>query len=189
MAAKTSTTSGRKPAAKAPGKSATARKSAKAKTVSKAAAPGVSTKPESKVAAKPKTKAAAELLPKTGLAKPSLSVVKDAATPTSGLELKKRELLDEVVKRTDVKKKFAKPVVEAMIDVLGEALAAERTLNLQPLGRIMPKRTKDTGSNRVITARIRQSKNAAKATANTPAGNKSRPARIAEDTPVAKPAE
>ncbi|MEL7255141.1 MAG: HU family DNA-binding protein [Pseudomonadota bacterium] len=108
-------------------------------------------------------------------------MVKDGATATPGLELKKRELLDQVVKRTDVKKKFAKPVLEAMLDVMGEALAEERPLNLQPMGRVMPKRTKEAGTNRVITARIRQSKTAAK--------DKSNAAADMQNPPVAKPAE
>ncbi|MEM6589152.1 MAG: HU family DNA-binding protein [Pseudomonadota bacterium] len=120
-------------------------------------------------------------MPKTTPAKPALSVVTDGQTTAPGQELKKRELLDQIVKRTDVKKKFAKPVMEAMIEVLGEALAQDRPLNLQPMGKVMPKRTKESGSNRVITARIRQSK--------TAQAGKSDTARGLPKPPVAKPAE
>ena len=75
-------------------------------------------------------------------------------------ELKKRELMDEVIKRSGVRKKFAKPVIEAMIDVLGEAILEGREVNLQPFGKIKQQRTKDAGNARITIARIRQSKNA-----------------------------
>ncbi len=73
-------------------------------------------------------------------------------------ELKKRELLDQVLERSGVKKKYAKPVVEAMIELLGEAVADGRALNLEPLGKVIPQRVKDAGKHRVVVARIRQNK-------------------------------
>jgi len=87
-------------------------------------------------------------------------VMSDAPAETGGAELKKRELIDEVVKRSGVRKKFAKPVIEAMIDVLGEAIAGGREVNLQPFGKIKQQRTKDTANARITVARIRQSKSA-----------------------------
>lgn len=100
--------------------------------------------------------------------KPDSAAVK---TPVAGVEtrkagvvdeaeLKKKELVDMVVARTGVKKKYAKPAVEAMIDVLGEAIAEGRKLNLQPLGKIMHQRSKDTANARITIAKIRQSKSA-----------------------------
>ena len=84
--------------------------------------------------------------------------------PVEGLAvLKKKELVDSVVKRSGVKKKFAKPAVEAMIDLLGEALAEGRELHLQPFGKIKQHRSKESGNARVIMAKIRQSKSAAPA--------------------------
>lgn len=70
--------------------------------------------------------------------------------------LKKQELIAKVVERSDVSKKYAKPVIEAMLAVLGEALGEGRDLNLQPLGKVKRKRMKDTGNARVIVANIRQ---------------------------------
>ncbi len=163
----------RKPAPKSAAKSTATSKTSKPRSDAKT----TSAKP----ASKPRVTSPARTLPKTAAAKPSLSVVKDGQTVNPGLELKKKELLDEVVKRTDVKKKFAKPVLEAMIEVLGEALAQERSLNLQPMGKVMPKRTKQAGSNRVITARIRQSMTAKVDKSDTPIASK--------NPPVAKPAE
>lgn len=73
-------------------------------------------------------------------------------------ELKKKELIEAVVERSGIRKKYAKPAVEAMIDILGEAITEGRELNLQPMGKITRKRTKDTANARVTMARIRQSK-------------------------------
>ena len=100
---------------------------------------------------------------------PAVSVVKEVQPAVGVSELKKRELMDLVVERSDIKKKFAKPVIEAMIEVLGEALAQERPLNLQPMGRVLPQRVKDAGKNRVIITRIRQSKERAKQAATAQA--------------------
>jgi DNA-binding protein HU-alpha len=72
--------------------------------------------------------------------------------------LKKKELLDAVVERSGVRMKFAKPTVEAMMAVLGEAIAEGRDLNLPPMGKIKQQRTKDAANVRVTVAKIRQSK-------------------------------
>ncbi|HEY9038008.1 MAG TPA: HU family DNA-binding protein [Roseovarius sp.] len=72
------------------------------------------------------------------------------------LPLKKQELIAKVVEQSEVPKKHAKPVIEAMLAVLGEALGEGRDLNLQPMGKIKRKRVKDTGTARVIVANIRQ---------------------------------
>jgi DNA-binding protein HU-alpha len=85
-------------------------------------------------------------------------VVTENVAADAGPELKKQELLDKIVTRSEVKKKFAKPVVEAMLEVLGEALAEGRELNLQPLGKVKLNRTKETPNARIIIAKIRQSK-------------------------------
>lgn len=144
-------------------------------------------KPTAKAAPKTTRKPAAKPAAKTTAAKPSLSVVKEAQPFAMGKELKKPELLDLVLKRTDVKKKFAKPVVEAMLEVLGEVIAEERSLNLQPMGRVMPQRSKDVGKNRVIIARIRQSKEKTKSKAAEKAGGATPESLV--NPPVAKPAE
>ena len=85
-------------------------------------------------------------------------VVTENPAADAGPELKKQELLDKVVTRTDVKKKLAKPVVEAVLEILGEALGEGRELNLQPLGKVKQNRTKETAGARIIIAKIRQSK-------------------------------
>lgn len=70
--------------------------------------------------------------------------------------LRKRELVDNVVRRSGVKKKDAKPVVEAMLAELGEALATGRELALPPLGRVVINREKELPDGRVIILKLRQ---------------------------------
>lgn len=90
--------------------------------------------------------------------KADASDTSDKGPQSEALEMKKQELIALVVDRSDVAKKHAKPVVEAMLEVLGEALAEGRELNLQPLGKVKQNRVKDTPGARVIVAKIRQQK-------------------------------
>ncbi len=99
------------------------------------------------------------------------ATAKVADEKRAGSELKKRELIEMVVERSDIKKKYAKPVVEAMLDILGETVANGREMNLSPLGRIKYNRTKDTPQARVVVTKIRQNKSAGSA-APKPAADK-----------------
>ncbi len=107
--------------------------------------------------------ASAKTAKPTAPAKPDAPVVSEATPKTGATELKKKELVDLVTERSDVRKKYAKPVVEAMIDILGEAIAEGRELNLQPFGKVKHQRTKDTPNARITVAKIRQSKSASSA--------------------------
>ncbi len=128
-----------------------------AKAPRKTTAPARTTPAPKTTTAKPKTAAAG------AKAAPAPKVVSETAPVVSAPDLKKKELLDRVVERSGVKKKFAKPVVEAMMDVLGEAIAEGREMNLQPLGKVKHQRTKDMAKARVTVAKIRQNKSAAPA--------------------------
>lgn len=81
------------------------------------------------------------------------SAMADAA---SG-EMKKKELVDLVVSRSGVKKKDAKPVVEAMLAVLGESIAEGREMNLQPFGKLRINRTVEKHNGRITVCKLRQS--------------------------------
>lgn len=70
--------------------------------------------------------------------------------------LKKQDLLAQVVERSGIPKRDAKPVVEAMLAVLGDALAEGREMNLKPMGKIKRKRVTEGDTARVIVANIRQ---------------------------------
>lgn len=87
----------------------------------------------------------------------NLSVVSEPSAPTEPNQvMRKRELLDAVINKSGIKKKDAKPVVEAMLEVLGSALQDGRTLNLQPMGKFIVKHEKKLANGKVLTTRIRQ---------------------------------
>ncbi|GAW34890.1 bacterial DNA-binding protein [Roseovarius sp. A-2] len=97
--------------------------------------------------------------PRARASAPEPAVIVTETSPTSaGPEMKKQELLDKVVQRSEIRKKFAKPALEAMLEVLGEALAEGRELNLPPLGKVKFNRIKEGARARIIVAKIRQSK-------------------------------
>lgn len=86
-------------------------------------------------------------------------VVESLQTVVSGPVMRKRELIDLVVEKSGIKKKDAKPVVEAMLAVLGEAVSDGRELNLQPFGKVKVRRAKEMPNARVMVTKIRQSIN------------------------------
>ncbi|MGH1459298.1 MAG: HU family DNA-binding protein [Paracoccaceae bacterium] len=90
-------------------------------------------------------------------AKPKPVLVTDSGPTVALAALQKKELLEAVVARSGVKKKDAKPVVEAMMAVMGEALGEGREWELQPLGKFKINRIKDSGNGRVIIGRLRRS--------------------------------
>jgi len=91
-------------------------------------------------------------------AKPAAVVVDAPAPVVAGPMMRKKELIDAVVTRSGIKKKDAKPVVEAMLAVLGEAMAEGRELNLTPMGKLKVKRAKELPQAKVMIAKVRQPK-------------------------------
>lgn len=123
----------------------------------------MTTKTKARTAAKAKTG------PKLALAETvqerDTAPVETAGSQTPAIQgpmLKKQELINKVVQEVDLKKKDAKPVVEALLSVLGEALAEGRELNLPPLGRLKLNRTKETPNARILICKIRQNKTTGK---------------------------
>ncbi|MCX7565257.1 HU family DNA-binding protein [Sulfitobacter sp. F26169L] len=88
-------------------------------------------------------------------------------------ELRKKELFDLVVERSGMKKKDVKPVVEAMLAVLGDALAEQREMNLQPLGKMKVQRGKELADGRALVLKLRQKSAKLNATPDTPESNPS----------------
>ena len=84
-------------------------------------------------------------------------VVEGPQPVVSGPVMRKKELIDLVVERSGIKKKDAKPVVEATLAILGEALAETRELNLQPLGKVKVRREKLMPNGRILVTKLRQS--------------------------------
>lgn len=140
MPTKTTKTSAAKPkttgAAKPTAKTATPAKSATAARTKKTATPPV-TPPPAPVA-EPK-------------------VVTTQAPVVSGPALTRKALMEQAVSRSGIKKKYAKPAIEAALAVLGQALADGREIKLPPLGRGKVTRTQDKANGNVIVLRLRQS--------------------------------
>lgn len=76
----------------------------------------------------------------------------------AGPVLKKSDLIDRVVLRSGVKKKDAKPVIEAALAVLGEALTNGEEFNLQPFGKMKINNQKEVANALVYNVRIRRQK-------------------------------
>ena len=96
-------------------------------------------------------------------AKPAAAGARRAAASQAGAEaggtdLNKKALIEAVVARSGIKQKDAKPVIEAMLAVLGETIAEGRELNLPPLGKLKVNRSVEKPNARVIVCRLRQRK-------------------------------
>ncbi|WP_375266398.1 HU family DNA-binding protein [Planktotalea sp.] len=113
--------------------------------------------PKSSTGAKSSKSTKAEAAKSAVTSQPKPVVVTDNTLVVSDPALKKKELIDTVVERSGIKKKDAKPVVEAMLAVLGQTLADGREMNLQPLGKIKINRAKDAQGGKVLVTKIRQS--------------------------------
>jgi DNA-binding protein HU-alpha len=99
---------------------------------------------------------ATETAVKAAAQAPDPEVVVNEAPKITGPELKKKELIDTVVARSGIKKRDAKPVVEAMLAVLGETIADGREMNLAPMGKLKITRMKKTTKAHIITTRLRR---------------------------------
>ncbi|WP_238705015.1 HU family DNA-binding protein [Parasedimentitalea marina] len=84
-------------------------------------------------------------------------VVSEPPVDAADLPMRKKELIDLVVERSGIKKKDAKPVVEAMLAVLGEAVGRGRELNMQPLGKLRINRSIERSNGRIVVCKLRQS--------------------------------
>jgi len=83
---------------------------------------------------------------------PAVEVAEEAPT------LRKKELIDRVVARSGIKKKDAKPTIEAMLAVLGEALSNGEELNLHPMGKMKVTRVIDKPNATVMVTKVRRHK-------------------------------
>lgn len=93
--------------------------------------------------------------------------VKAAETPpapgpqgvTAGsVAMNKRALVERVASRAGVRKAQARPLVEAMLAELGEALDRKEILKLQPLGVMRVARVRDAGAAEVMVCKLRRKK-------------------------------
>jgi hypothetical protein len=93
---------------------------------------------------------------------PASGKAAEVSTPqgvtTPSVAVTKRALVERVAARAGLRKAQARPVVEAMLAELGEALDRKETLKLQPLGIMRVARVKDTGSADVLVCKLRRKK-------------------------------
>lgn len=113
--------------------------------------------------AAPKATAAATTVAKPAAAAvvsaaPKATIVETVTPVVAGLPIKKPELIERVMAETGMKKKDVKPVVEAMLTVLGRTLAGGEELTVPPLGKVMIKRIKDVANARILTLKVRHPK-------------------------------
>ncbi|WP_291731970.1 HU family DNA-binding protein [Leisingera sp. F5] len=89
-------------------------------------------------------------------AAPEPVVVAAASPVVAAPELNKKELVELAVERSGVKKKDAKPVVEAVLALLGQAVAEGRELNLKPFGKLRINRSQERSNGKVFVCKLRQ---------------------------------
>lgn len=117
-----------------------------------------------KTAAKTPAKPAAA---KAVAAAPKATIVEDVTPVVSGAPIKKPELIERVMAETGMKKKDVKPVVEAMLTVLGKTLSDGEELIVPPLGKVMIKRVKDVANAKIMTLKVRHPNNAGTSSQDT----------------------
>lgn len=86
-------------------------------------------------------------------------VVIASATPSEdSVTVRKKEFIARVIERAQTRQKIAKPIIEATLAVLSEALTNSESLNIQPLGQIKVKRIDEGEKATVVHCRVRMSK-------------------------------
>ncbi len=138
--------------------STTTSKSAKKTTASKSASGAA--KPKAATSKKASSVAGAAATDQTKAEAPKApepTVVDAPKAVIVGPMMRKKELIDQVVLRSGLKKKDVKPAVEMTLAVLGDALADNRELNLPPFGKLKVRREKQMNNGRIVVAKIRQS--------------------------------
>ena len=125
--------------------SATPAKTTRASAATKTAAPFNKAAPTEKPASE-STAASVTRLP---TAEPQAAVTEEKV-------LRKKELFERVVEATGAKKKDVKPIVEATLKALGDALSAGGDLVLPPFGKAKVSKQKDLGSAEMLVIRLRR---------------------------------
>ena len=76
--------------------------------------------------------------------------------PQPAQVVQKKDFVERVIAATGAKKSEARPIIEATLEQLGEALSAGQTLAVPPLGRGRVNLEKDLRGGDVITLRLRR---------------------------------
>ncbi len=159
----------------------TAKKPATRRTAKAATAKGAGTKDKAAVmkaaaaAAEPAARKAVKIVAEAPARQTATAEVSPAGTASEAgaakpakQKLTKEDFVSAVAERAGVKRGEAKPVIEAALELLGEAIAAGRMLNLPGLGKIKVVRTRKLTGEKVFVTRIRQRDEAAAPEGDTP---------------------
>ncbi len=132
-------------------------------TVTKTGKPAAATKTPSKAkgAAKAGSGAAARArkpvsAPVVGSVRPATDSEAVASVPAKGATLRKKELIERVALVSGVKKQDTRAIIDAVLSVLGDALAAGETLALPPFGKARVNRHKDVDGGEMLTVKLRR---------------------------------
>ena len=114
----------------------------------------------------------------------SETAIADAADAASGDAVKimlKKTLVEAVVTASGLKRNVVKPVIEAVLGELGNALARGEALNLPPLGKISVNRSKEVANADVMILKLRRVRPGAAGSDATPAEDEGDEASDGED--------
>ena len=96
------------------------------------------------------------MVSKSGKRSPSEQAAVVHPNPQPAQVVQKKDFVDRVVAATGAKRAEARPIIDATLEQLGEALAAGCTLAVPPLGRARVNLEKDQRGGDVITLRLRR---------------------------------
>lgn len=104
-------------------------------------------------------RAAKAVVKKTAMITPLVKDPKKALVDdVEPVELTKKELIERMVEQTEMKKGDARRALDAVLTVLGGALAEGANMSAAPLGKIKIARTKDTKNGQLVVCRIKLKK-------------------------------
>ncbi len=108
-------------------------------------------------------KTGAPAAPKSAKVKAPKTIVVASAQPVVAAgQMKKPAFLDQAVARSGVKRRDAKPAIEAALNELAEALLRGDEINLPPLGKLKVVKTKDLSEGaKALTVKLRTMKDGA----------------------------
>ncbi|MCY1127272.1 hypothetical protein OU426_10450 [Frigidibacter sp. RF13] len=88
--------------------------------------------------------------------KPAEAGANTADRDEAATVLKLRDLVERAASRSGAKKPAAKPVIEAALAVIAEALDAGQSLNLPPLGRVRIGKVKHGAQGAMLTLKLKR---------------------------------
>jgi nucleoid DNA-binding protein len=103
-----------------------------------------------------------QITPAAGAKAPAPRVVGANVDMPAGESIKKSAFIDRVIARGDLKKRDAKPAIEAALAELADLLAAGEELVLPPMGKLKAVKVKDLGEGaQMMTLKLRTMKDGA----------------------------